>query len=134
MEAPTKSWQSTKEFCNKRSAHDSFEIHSRASQERERPLGSVGELPNREKMRREHEPGRLTGSVERTGPTSAYPEAHPSGIESPEGQKGEQLLEPTRSIADLQKEVEAANRRSEEASRRVDLLAGEKAEIEAEMD
>lgn len=91
-------------------------------------------MPNREKMRREHEPGRLTGSVERTGPKSACPEAHLSSIESPEDQKGRQFLEPTRSIADLQKEVEAANRRSEEASRRVDLLAGEKAEIEAEMD
>ena len=85
-------------------------------------------------MRREHEPGRLAGSVERVGPKSAYPEAHLSVIESPEGQKGGQLLEPTRSIADLQKEVEATKRRSEEASRRLDLLAREKAEIEAEMD
>jgi len=68
--------------------------------------------------------------VERGAHEGAYPEGHLSGND----QKGELLLEQTRLIADLQKEVEAANERSEEALRKLDLLAREKAEIEAAMD
>jgi GT2 family glycosyltransferase len=48
--------------------------------------------------------------------------------------EGDVLLDQTRAIADLRRELEAANRRFEEASRKLDLLAQEKAEIEAEIE
>ena len=89
-------------------------------------------MPNRGKTHREHD--RPTGSVERGAHEGANPEGHLSDIESPDDRKGELFLEQRRLIADLQKEVEAANERSEEALRKLDLLAREKAEIEAAMD
>ncbi len=91
-------------------------------------------MENRDKTRREHERDRVTGSVDRKTHAGAYAEAHLSGIESQDDEKEEMFLDQRHLIADLRKELEAANKRNEDASRELDLLTREKAEIEAAMD
>lgn len=91
-------------------------------------------MENRDKTRREHERDPVTGSVDRKTHADAYAEAHLSGIESQDDEKEEMFLDQRHLLADLRKELEAANKRNEDASREIDLLTREKAEIEAAMD
>jgi GT2 family glycosyltransferase len=65
---------------------------------------------------------------------NARGEVHLGSTEDQQKGEGDVLLDQTRAMTDLRRELEAANRRFEEASRKLDLLAQEKAEIEAEIE
>ena len=94
---------------------------------------SIDELPDQENIR-EHAPGRQEKPPERAADDHADSLAPFTDAEDQQQGEGDILVHEELPTGDLRSELQAANRRLEEASRKLHLLANEKAEIEAEIE